>query len=466
MGNEVTFGPFVLSLAQRRLWHVGSRVALKPKEAELLALLAERQPRTITKDEIIERLWHGGAASDAALTQTVYRLRQTLGRYASERDYIHTIPGIGFRFAGGSPIEVRSDDLDALRPAFSLYQRAVSQYRRHTEASTLVAIRLLESISAEDPQYVPALLVLAKAYTAAGTRGILPPQHAYWHARRTLRLVIDRDPTSADAFSTLATLLLFFNSDRDRAHAMAERALLIAPYSPAAHKAAVWERLSRGDFAGALTHADVAVRSGPASQQSTSLLGIVLYFSERYNDAHRCFETARALGPRSSTALFYGACTQVMRGDYDGAQEQLGAITGTDLRARVIAIRGVIAAKRGEDEGFDAARAALSRSPEATDIAVSTLLTARGDFHGATAAIARAQRTREPGLFLLAVDPLYRLLREKHTELVFSLQRAKPDQCDKCGAPLHPSDAREIAECSLCARCHPRDRAPECLALA
>jgi DNA-binding winged helix-turn-helix (wHTH) protein len=453
VGNEVTFGPFVLSLAQRRLWHGGSRVALKPKEAELLALLAERQPRTITKDEIIERLWRGGSASDAALTQTVYRLRQTLGRYASESDFIRTVPGIGLQFAGGSPIEVRSDALDALRPAFSLYQRAVSQYRRRTEASTLVAIRLLESVSAEDPQYVPALLMLAKAYTAAGTRGILPPQHAYWHARRSLQLAIERDPMSSDALSTLSALLLFFNNDRERAHEMAEHALLIAPHSPTAHKAAVWARLSCGDFAGALTHADLAVRSGPASQQSTSLLGIVLYLSQRYNEAHCCFETARALGPRSTTTLFYGACVQLMRGDFENAHEQLEAISGTDLRTRAIALRGVIAAKRGGGEAFDAALTELSHSPGPADIALSTLLIAQGNLNGAARAIARAQRTREPGLFLVAVDPLYMQLREQHADLAFALQRARPSQCDKCGIPLQTSDVREAPECSLCAQC-------------
>jgi DNA-binding winged helix-turn-helix (wHTH) protein len=454
VGNEVAFGPFVLSLAQRRLWHSGSRVALKPKEVELLALLAERQPRTITKDEIIERLWRGGSASDAALTQTVYRLRQTLGRYASKSDFIRTVPGIGLQFAGGSPIEVRSDDLDALRPAFSLYQRAVSHYRRRTEASTLVAIRLLESVSAEDPQYVPALLMLAKAYTAAGTRGILPPQHAYWQARRSLELAIGRDPMSPDALSTLSTLLLFFNSDRERAHEMAEHALLIAPHSLTAHKAAVWERISCGDFAGALTHADLAVRSGPASQQSTSLLGIVLYLSQRYNEAHGCFETARALGPRSTTALFYDACTQIMLGDFDNAQEQLETISGTDLRTRAIALRGVIAAKCGDASAFGAALTALSDLPEPTDIALSTLLTAHGDLNAAVKALLRAQRTREPGLFLVAVDPLYMRLREQHADLALALQHARPGQCDRCGMPLQPSNVREVPECSLCGPCY------------
>ncbi|MGB6984439.1 MAG: winged helix-turn-helix domain-containing protein [Candidatus Aquilonibacter sp.] len=457
MGNEVSFGPFTLSVAQRRLWHDGSRVALKPKEAELLVLLAERRPRTISKDEIIERLWRGAAASDAALTQTVYRLRRTLNQYASERDFIRTIPGIGFQFAGGSPIETRSDELDALRPAFSLYQRAVSQYRKRTEASILIAIRLLENVRSEDPDYVPALLVQAKAYTNAGIRLFLPPQDAYWLARRTLQRVLDRDPANADAFATLSALLLFFNGDRDAAQHAAERALLLAPQTPPAHKAAMWERLSRGDFAAALTQADLAVRSGPASQQSTALLGTVLYFARRYGDAHACFETARALDPLHTASLLYEARAYAMTGEYERADELLNAMTGTDLLARVIAARGYIAAKRGDAAASALAIAELQRARVPSDIALSLVHLARGDAASAAAALERALRTREPGLFLVAIDPMYAALHASHPELVTAIQRGRLPQCDSCAVELRARDTNGIFDYSLCAQCQSAD---------
>jgi DNA-binding winged helix-turn-helix (wHTH) protein/Tfp pilus assembly protein PilF len=453
VGNEVSFGPFVLSVAQRRLWHDGSRVALKPKEAELLALLAERRPRTISKDEIIERLWQGAAASDAALTQTVYRLRRTLGRYAGERDFIRTIPGIGFQFTGGSPIETRSEELDALRPAFSLYQRAVSQYRKRTETSILVAIRLLENVHSEDPDYVPALLLQAKAYTNAGTRLFLPPQDAYWLARRTIGRVLDRDPANADAFATLSALLLFFNGDREAAHHAAERALLLAPQTPPAHKAAIWERLSRGDFAAALTQADLAVRSGPASRQSTALLGTVLYMAQRYADAHACFEMARSLDANDTTSLFYEACAYTMRQAYDRAEDLLSAMTGTDLFARVIALRGYIAARRGDSAASAQAITELSRARIPSDISLCGVHVARGDLASAAIALERALLTREPGLFLVAIDPMYAPLHASHPELTALIQRGRPPQCDSCGTRLFASETNDSFDYLLCTQC-------------
>jgi DNA-binding winged helix-turn-helix (wHTH) protein len=453
VGNEVSFGPFVLSVAQRRLWHGGSRVALKPKEAELLALLAERRPVTISKDEIIERLWRGAAASDAALTQTVYRLRRTLGQYATERDFIRTIPGIGFQFAGGSPIETSCDELDALRPAFSLYQQAVSQYRKRTEASTIVAIRLLENVRSEDPDYVPALVMQAKAYTNAGIRLFLPPQDAYWLARRTLQKVLNRDPANADAFATLSTLLLFFNGDRDAAQRAAERALLLAPQTPPAHKAAIWERLSRGDFAAALTQADLAVRSGPASHQSTAVLGTVLYFARRYADAHSCFDTARSLNSAHTTSSLHDACAYAMTGAYDRAEALLNTMTGTDLLTRVIAVRGYIAAKRGDREASVQAIGELLRARVPSDIGLSLVHLARGDTASAAATLERALRTREPGLFLVAIDPMYAALHTSHPELITTIQRGRPPQCDSCAGELHAPDSNGDFDCSLCAQC-------------
>jgi len=417
VSNEVSFGPFILSVPQRRLWHEGAQVALKPKEAELLALLAAHRPRTITKDEIIEQLWQGAAASDAALTQTVYRLRRALGRYAADREFIRTIPGIGFQFSGGSPIETRSDVLDALRPSFSLYQQAALQYRRRTEGSTLVAIRLLEDVRTEDPDYIPALMMLAKAYTNAGIRQFLPPGEAYRSARRTLSTVLDRDPNSADAYATLATLLLFFNNDREAAHHAAERALLLAPYSPPAHKAAIWERLSHGDFAAALTQADLAVRSGPASQQSTAMLGIVLYMAGRYDDAHACFETAQRLDAAQTTSLFYDAQAFAMTCDYDRAEHLLTSITGTDLLNRVVALRGYIAAKRGDRDGSERALSALAASHHPAHIGASAIHLARGDFRAALQALNNAQYTLEPGLFLVRVDPLYAPIMRRNPEV-------------------------------------------------
>jgi len=452
--NEVSFGPFVLSVPQRRLWHAGARVALKPKEAELLVLLAERRPSTITKDEIIERLWRGAAASDAALTQTVYRLRQTLGRYTAQGDFIRTIPGVGFQFAGGSPIETRSGELDFERPGFSLYQQAAFHYRRHTETSVTEAIRLLERVRGEHPQYVPALVLLAKAYTEAGIRLFRNAQDAYWHACRALTTVIEREPAYAEAHASLSTLLLFFNGYSERARGAAERALLLEPNASHARKAAFWERLACADFEAALTQADLAVRSGPASSQSISLLGTGLYMAGRFDDAHRCFETARRLDPLHTISLYYEASAFVVTGEHERAEKLLALIGGADLRARVLALRGCIATARGDSSESARAIAALTGANAPSNLSLAAVYAARGDFATAAHMLERAARSREPGLFLSVVDPLYAPLRISQAEAFATIERRGSLLCDRCGTEIRTREAQPQSEIFLCGACY------------
>jgi DNA-binding winged helix-turn-helix (wHTH) protein/Flp pilus assembly protein TadD len=455
LSEDILFGPFVLSMPQQQLWHAGSPVGLKPKEAELLAFLAQQRPRTISKDEIIEQLWRGTDATDGALSQTVYRLRQVLARYAGNREFIRTIPGIGLQFTGGSPVEMTNPTPDFQRETFPLYQQAVSKFRRRTEGAILQSIGLLERVCERDPTYLAAQTMLAKGYVTAGIRLFYEPGQAYWRAKRALAAVIDADPSSAEAFAALATLLLFFGANREHVHSAVEHALILGPQLPAAHNAAVWERLSRRDFAAALTQADLAVRARPDSASATSLLGTALYLAGRYDEARRYFENALTLDSEHATALFYDACSCTMTGAYDIALRRLDSLSGVDLATRATAVRGIIAARCGDAQRAHEAIDALKASEIPAEISLCALYLAVGEIAPAAATLERALGTREPALFLAAIDPMYAGFRSSHPQLVRSIERGRAPQCDRCSAPLRPREVREFFECSLCAGCRP-----------
>ncbi len=458
--TQVSFGRFIFHLTQRKLWHDGLPVTLKPKEAEFLAVLGERRPDIASRDEIIERLWMG-SASDAALNQTVYRLRQTLARYDSA-SYIETVPERGFRLAGESPIDMRKHRPDALRPAFSLFQRAVALYRQRDETSVLQAIELLERACVEEPEYVPALETLATAYCNAGIRLFYSPQHAYWRARTLIERVVAIDPSSSRAFATLSTLLLFFNAHRSDARLAAERSILLAPDASVGHTAATWERLSRRDYIGALTQADLAVTADPASSFSTALFGTVLYMARRYDEAHRAFDTARALDNHHAMTYFYDGCAYALEGEYHEAEAMLSMVGGSDMSTRVIAARGYIAAKRGDAAGARRAISTLRSSAMPSHISLSAVELALNDDASAAGTLQRALRTREPGLFLTVVDPMYAPLHQKHPALIAAIEDGRPQQCDRCGAELKIRRVREIYQVELCWDCR-RNARPLCL---
>jgi DNA-binding winged helix-turn-helix (wHTH) protein len=82
---------------ESRRVEVGKRVVrLHPQQFRLLAVLIENQGRVVGKDTLIRHVWGlNASAGDHDLQARVFETRQRLGC----RDYIETIPGIGYRLA-------------------------------------------------------------------------------------------------------------------------------------------------------------------------------------------------------------------------------------------------------------------------------------------------------------------------------------------------------------------------------
>lgn len=420
MSDEIEFGSFVLSLAQRRLWHAGTQVQLMPKEAELLALLVERWPNSVSKDEIIERLWPS-PASDAALTQTVYRLRRALARFEPDETYVRTIPAVGLQFTSRL-MQSQHETPAFAHPLFPLLQRAAFHLRQQRDDSVLEAIRLLERITREDPAFTPAAIALARAYFFGGNRLLVQPHRAYERASSLLSGVLEREPSNAEALAVLTLVLLFFGSDPARVRDAAERALQISPGLAAAHYAAFWERLSRGQIRAALYHANRYAADHAGSQEASSLIGIAMYMSRRYAEAHKHFGNARTFDPLYGMATFYDACAWCLENDDERALSTITLLSGTEMGLRVLGLRGFIDARHGRMREAAHAIEEIERAPVPSARAVAMIHLGIGDVAGAVRSIERACSLREPGLFLVAIDPMYEPLLRSSPGLVDQIQ--------------------------------------------
>ncbi|CND83145.1 winged helix-turn-helix domain-containing protein [Yersinia nurmii] len=88
------FGNYSLSY-DGDLMHLNERILIPPKELALLRLFLDSREQLLSKDMIIEKIWHGVQISDESLTRCVYGLRRLLG---GNKDYIVTVYGRGYRF--------------------------------------------------------------------------------------------------------------------------------------------------------------------------------------------------------------------------------------------------------------------------------------------------------------------------------------------------------------------------------
>lgn len=149
------FGPFEVNVAKRLLLRQGEPVSLKPKVFETLLVLIEQHGQSLSKDELMQRLWPDTAVEENSLAQSIYSLRKALGERPDEHQFIVTIPGRGYRFVAtvqmGSGQEVESA---AIAPrSGTLIEGAFG--RSQSEASAVPVLRSPEIGDTESVTPVP-----------------------------------------------------------------------------------------------------------------------------------------------------------------------------------------------------------------------------------------------------------------------------------------------------------------------
>ncbi len=92
------FGDFTLDVTERLLLRDGRPVPLTPKAFDVLAALAARPGRLVTKDELLKEVWPDSFVEESNLAYHVFALRRALGESAEGQKYVETVPKRGYRF--------------------------------------------------------------------------------------------------------------------------------------------------------------------------------------------------------------------------------------------------------------------------------------------------------------------------------------------------------------------------------
>src|SRR5687767_6123382 len=92
------FGPFVVDPLKRRLWRDGQLVPITSKTFDVLVVLLERRDHTVSKDELLTRVWPDTAVNENNLARQISSLRRALGQRPDDHDFVVTVPGYGYRF--------------------------------------------------------------------------------------------------------------------------------------------------------------------------------------------------------------------------------------------------------------------------------------------------------------------------------------------------------------------------------
>ena len=96
----LTFHDLTFDAAGRRVSRGGQEIRLTRKAFDLLAMLVERRPDAISKDDIHARLWPDTFVAEITLHSLVSEIRRAIRDDANKPQFVRTVHGFGYAFMG------------------------------------------------------------------------------------------------------------------------------------------------------------------------------------------------------------------------------------------------------------------------------------------------------------------------------------------------------------------------------
>src|ERR1044072_4219426 len=106
------FDEFLIDVRKQVLLRAGKPITLNAKAFQLLLALVTSDGHQLSKDELMQVVWHDQIVEENNLAVHIYNLRKILGERKDEHRYIMTIPGVGYRFVAA--VEALPADTEAL----------------------------------------------------------------------------------------------------------------------------------------------------------------------------------------------------------------------------------------------------------------------------------------------------------------------------------------------------------------
>jgi TolB-like protein/cytochrome c-type biogenesis protein CcmH/NrfG len=97
---QFLFRDHLLDTDRRELSREQVPIAVEPQVFDLVVHLMENRDRVVSKDELIDKIWHGRSVSESTLTSRINAARKAVGDNGASQAVIRTIARKGFRFVG------------------------------------------------------------------------------------------------------------------------------------------------------------------------------------------------------------------------------------------------------------------------------------------------------------------------------------------------------------------------------
>jgi TolB-like protein/DNA-binding winged helix-turn-helix (wHTH) protein len=167
--------------------------------------------------------------------------------------------------------------------AYELYLKGCSILDNWTEESGRSALKYFEQALEREPEFAPAFAGLADAYVFLGRFYYLRPNEMFREAKQAATKALALDPKSAEAYTSLCSIAIFYDWDWRTAETACQRAIEVNPnYAPARHIYSHYF-ISTGRFADSLRESRRYLELDPLSPAARTHLGTHYKMARQYD---------------------------------------------------------------------------------------------------------------------------------------------------------------------------------------
>jgi TolB-like protein/Tfp pilus assembly protein PilF len=299
--------------------------------------------------------------------------------------------------------------------AYQLYLKGRFFWSKRTGDDLKKSIDYFDQAIDADPKYALAYAGRADAYAVVPALVGVAPRDYFPKAEAAARKALELDDTLAEAHTSLAYALLFYDFDLPQATREFQRAIELNPNSPTAH---FWYGVAvltaMGRFDEAISEVKRALELDPLSLIINADLGRIYYFARRYDEAIEQLRRTLEMDPNFFFAHRHLGCVLEVKGDLKAAVEEYQKARALNDDPRVLALVGhayAFSGNKSQATQILDQMNALSKDQYVSPYGFALVYLGLGDKDDALRWLEQSYKDRFPEITRIRVEPFLDSLR-------------------------------------------------------
>lgn len=412
MARILQFERFAIDPDARVLADDGGPLSVPEHVFDILSVLARARGTIVTKEQLVQDVWHGAAIGDSNISQHVLLARRAIGDTRKPYSVIQTVHGRGYRLVPDVRVRIeceRDASQRAFRRTIALhYVRAARHFSKlGTHPAVSSSNELCRAALAIDHRCEPAFSQLALNAVIEAACGYREGGDALRSCKRHAARALGINASSAIGRLAFGYAALFDDRAPDIAFGTASRLLSADGISSDSHVLLMLALVAGGNTKAASRAAAKALQAHPSSTLVATYAAWVHYHTGRPVPALELLRRVLEFNPHAAFArVLFGRALLATR-NYTDAQKVFETLISAQgpfeprlLKFRADAIAGLAyaAAAQGDRDTAALLREELARFYPGNSYAAALTAVALGD---------QAQLDfHYPGALFAGLDPL------------------------------------------------------------